>query len=481
MKCIHCRANAEADFANDLSTEQCKQIIKAVADYNRCVFIFTGGEPFERADIFELIEYANACGLVTSVATCGYDFDLQKAERLKRAGVLTLSFSLDSEDAKVHDNFRKTAGAFERTLAAIEVAKKAGLKFQINTTVTKLNIDKLPAILRIAEKAGAYCFNPFMLVPAGRGKELGDIAISSKEYEKALRIVAEMKAKSEIDVRFTCAPRFAAVFKENYPDAKKKVFGCLAANDFAFISHAGDVQTCGFLKISAGNVLELGSFGDIWQHSKLLNSIREKRFAGKCGGCEYVQICGGCRARAFAQTGDYLKSDPLCSYNSQVSTIIAAHIEDDKIDDVADAVNSLANVSHNYLRKHHYNLWFTLKSGNVEGIIKDLSEKFKTEFYSYPSTVRYKLDSKAIKKHNPPENYNALLCFRAGGAAAEFLCQLPQVSHCYERQTSANWPYNIYAMIHEQSNKRIEQIVAEFVREFGITKFQILPTVKSLK
>jgi radical SAM protein with 4Fe4S-binding SPASM domain len=317
LNCVHCRANADANFDSDLTTLQCKKIIKSVADYNRCVFIFTGGEPLERADIFELIGYADSLGLVTSVATSGYDLDEQKARHLKKLGVLTLSFSLDSDDAKIHNTFRRTEDAYERVMAAIENAKSAGLKFQINTTVTKLNIDKLPVLAELAEKAGAYCFNPFMLVPAGRGEDALGVAITPKEYEKALRIVADLKASRNIDVRFTCAPRFAAVFPEYYSDSKKKVYGCPAGNDFAFITHKGDLQTCGFLKISAGNILQTGSFAEIWERSDLLNSIRRKDFNGKCGACKYVRICGGCRARAFTMTGDCLGSDPLCAYKSQ--------------------------------------------------------------------------------------------------------------------------------------------------------------------
>jgi len=531
MNCIHCRASANADFADDLETIQCKKIIKSIADYNKCVLIFTGGEPFERNDIFELIDYANSCGLAISLATCGYNFDKEKAERLKKAGVLTLSFSLDSDDAKEHDNFRQTAGAFEKTLKAIDIAKTAGLKFQINTTVTKLNADKLPAIAKLSESLGAYCFNPFMLVPAGRGKELADIALSSKEYEKVLRTVADLKNTSEIEVRFTCAPRFAVVYSlavagtatHLAPAARGgvKVGGCLAASDFAFISHAGDVQTCGFLKISAGNILQTGDFASIWEKSDFLNSIRQKKFSGKCGSCNFVNICGGCRARAFAHSGDYLASDPLCDClapplqwrgyraanvnerSSSVSTLIAAHIEGNKIAEAADVINALPGVSHNYLRKHYYNLWFTLKSSNVEEIIKDLSKRFETDFYSFPSTVRYKLDLSAIKKHNPPDNFNALFCCRIDSviarspdesgrrsnlrhsdvfqAAAKYLCNLPQVSHCYQRKTFENWPYNLYAMIHETSSEQIEKIVAQFVSEFKIEQFQLLPTIRSLK
>lgn len=488
MKCLHCRASAQSDFTDDLTTAQCKQIIKAVADYNRCVLIFTGGEPFERDDIFELIDYADFCGLMVSVATCGYNFDKEKAERLKKAGVLTLSFSLDSDDAKMHDDFRQTEGAFKKTLAAIEIAKAAGLKFQINTTVTKLNACKLPAIARLSENLGAYCFNPFMLVPAGRGKGLADISLSSKEYEKVLRTVADLKANSVIDLRFTCAPRFAPVFTEKYPDSKKKAFGCLAAGDFTFISHAGDVQTCGFLKISAGNILQTGDFGAIWEKSDFLNAIRKKLFDGKCGNCDFMEICGGCRARAFAATGDYLAWDPLCSYNRPVSTLVAAHIDEDKLSAAADAVNALPNVSHNYLRKHYYNLWFTLKdtdSAAIDQTIKKLSYKFNTPFYSFPSTKHHKLDSSAIKRHNPPKNYNAMFCCRAGNdilkSAAKYLCDLPQVSHCYERKTYEHWPYNLYAMLHAEKDVQIDNIVAQFIGEFGIEQCQILPTVKSLK
>ena len=291
MNCIHCRASADADFKDDLTTEQCKKIIKSVADYNRCVLIFTGGEPFERNDIFELIDFAVFSRLAVSLATCGYNFDEIKAEKLKKSGVLTLSFSLDSDNADQHDNFRQTAGAFEKTLKAIDIAKKVGLKFQINTTVTKLNFKKLAELAKFAESLGAYCFNPFMLVPTGRGKDLSDIALSSKEYEKTLKAVAQLKANSNIEVRFTCAPRFAAVFKEMYPESNKKAFGCLAASDFAFVSHKGDVQTCGFLKIPAGNLLQTGDFGSIWEKSDFLNTIRQKKFAGKCGSCNYLETC----------------------------------------------------------------------------------------------------------------------------------------------------------------------------------------------
>jgi DNA-binding Lrp family transcriptional regulator len=173
------------------------------------------------------------------------------------------------------------------------------------------------------------------------------------------------------------------------------------------------------------------------------------------------------------------------------STLIAAHVEEDKLSAVADAINSLPNVSHNYLRNHYYNLWFTLKAPDshhvrsVSEIIKDLSEKFKTDFISFPAVRRYKLDSSAVKHHSPPDNFNALFCCEAAGdileSAAKYLCGLPQVSHCYERKTLGHWPYNLYAMLHETDLARIEKIVADFVGKFDIKQFQTLPTIRSLK
>ena len=190
----------------------------------------------------------------------------------------------------------------------------------------------------------------------------------------------------------------------------------------------------------------------------------------------------------MAQSGDWLASDPLCSYVSSVSTLVAAHIEEDKLSAVAQTINSLPSVSHNYLREHYYNLWFTLKDSDFGGIdktIKELSRKFKTDFFSFPAVKRYKLDTSAIKRHNPPDIFNALFCCKVNGtilqSAVRFLCDLPQVSHCLQRRTLPHWPYNLYAMLHEQDFERLRGATDDFVKKFDIEQSQILPTVKSLK
>jgi len=278
------------------------------------VIILTGGEPMERADIYELIEYGRELGLRMVTATCGYHITDSVAARLKGAGITAISFSLDGATAETHDAFRQKAGAFETVMVAIGNVRAAGIRFQVNTTFTNLNIAEAGAIAALAEGLGAYCFNPFILVPTGRGEKIRDLILSPAEYEKLLSNLAGLKQKSKIEVRVTCGPQFARICRSEKIDGADRVTGCLAATDFAFISARGDVQTCGFLEISAGNLMENNfDFADIWLNSKFLNDLRDlSKYKGACSGCVYLSVCRGCRARAYTMLGDYLQHDPIC-------------------------------------------------------------------------------------------------------------------------------------------------------------------------
>ena len=277
----------------------------------------------EREDVYELIEFGNSAGHRMAMATCGYSISDDIAKKLKDCGILTLSFSLDGSDATSHDSFRRVAGAFEITLAAIEKSRRYGIRFQINTTVTSRNIEHVPKIAHLAQKLGAYCFNPFILVPTGRGAAISNEILDPAKYEKLLRDLAEIKKEIPIDVRITCGPQFSRIMAQTDSKdflGKRKSKGCMAAGEFAFISYRGDVQTCGFLDISAGNIIDNdNNFADIWENSTFLNNIRNlSLYQGKCGKCEFIEICGGCRARAYTMTGDYLASDPICDYQPKL-------------------------------------------------------------------------------------------------------------------------------------------------------------------
>lgn len=318
FNCWHCRANAGlAGGEEELTTEQCKRILASVAQFNKCVIILTGGEPMERSDIYDIIRYGRRLGLRMVMGTCGYLIDDESITRLKEAGILTLSFSLDGASAETHDAVRQTKGAFDSAVNAAEIARRAGVRFQINTTISKINVNEVGTIAELAEKLGAYCFNPFILVPTGRGKEIADEILEPVEYETVLNKLLKIKLESRIQVRVTCGPQFARLCQqEKVKKLSGSPSGCMGGRGFGFISYRGDVQTCGFLDISAGNLIENGfDFANIWLGSEFLKEIRNPSgYKGKCRACEYIDICGGCRARAYAMTGDYLAADPVCNY-----------------------------------------------------------------------------------------------------------------------------------------------------------------------
>ena len=318
FNCRHCRANADcAGDEKELTTKQCEKILASIAEFNKCVIILTGGEPMERGDIYELIRYGRGLGLQMVMATCGYAIDDAAIAGLKEAGVSALSISLDGACAETHDAFRQTEGAFDLAVGAAEAARREGMRFQINTTITKGNVSEVPMIAELCEKLGAYCFNPFILVPTGRGKAIAGEILDPAEYETLLNELLRMKLDSEIEIRVTCGPQFARICKqEKLEKLNGSINGCMAGRGFGFISCRGDVQTCGFLNVSAGNLIENGfDFGSVWMGSEFLKEIRNmSAYKGNCGICEYVGLCGGCRARAYAMCGDYLAADPICNY-----------------------------------------------------------------------------------------------------------------------------------------------------------------------
>ena len=215
FNCRHCRANAGCgENEKELTAKQCKKILKSIADFNKCMIILTGGEPMERDDIYELIRYGRELGLQMVMATCGYAIDDESIDRLKEAGILTLSVSLDGASSETHDTFRQAEGAFDLAVKAAETARRMGVRFQINTTITKSNVNEVPMIAELAEKLGAYCFNPFILVPTGRGEKLAGEILKLAEYEKLLNKLLDIKLNSAIQVRVTCGPQFARICRE---------------------------------------------------------------------------------------------------------------------------------------------------------------------------------------------------------------------------------------------------------------------------
>ncbi|MFZ2655421.1 MAG: radical SAM protein [Victivallales bacterium] len=316
LNCIHCRAAAsDRQPGGELNTEEGFRLIDGIAKFAKPMLILTGGEPMTRPDIYDLASYANSRGLRVVMAPCGHLLTAESVEKIKSSGIKALSISLDGADASTHDAFRGSPGAFERSLAGIRCAREADIRFQINTTVSRLNVKQLPQILDLAENIGASAVDFFFLVPTGRGRALDAEMLPTSEYEKTLQWIAEERARRKIRVKTTCAPHFARISRSMESEAGPQG-GCLAGGGFVFVSHRGIMQPCGFLDMPCGDLRKADfNFGKLYLESEIFQTLRDPdRYGGKCSVCEFRMVCGGCRARAYAGGGDILAADPTCSH-----------------------------------------------------------------------------------------------------------------------------------------------------------------------
>jgi heme b synthase len=306
-------------------------VLDGIAAFARPIIILTGGEPMLRADIYHIAEYGTRLGLRMVMAPCGALLTGETCSALMKAGIRRISLSIDGAAAQSHDRFRGVAGAFESVMRGIGAAKSAELEFQVNTTITGMNVDQLPAIFDLAASLGAVSFHPFMLVPTGRGSTLADEALAPSEYERVLNWIYDHRSSSGMTVKPTCAPHYYRILRQREKLAGRAVTtethgldamtkGCLGGQGFVFISHIGIMQICGFLDVPAGDLRQTEfAVQPLWENSPLFRAMRDPDgYRGRCGRCDYRKVCGGCRARAFATGGDYLAEEPYCAYEPPV-------------------------------------------------------------------------------------------------------------------------------------------------------------------
>ncbi|MCJ7653849.1 MAG: radical SAM protein [Dehalococcoidia bacterium] len=335
--CAHCRSSSTAGaYKDELSTEECLRLIDRIVEVGKPVLILTGGEPLLRQDLFQIAGHAVRKGLRVVMGTNGTLITENVAAKLKETPISRVAVSIDFPTNELQDKFRGKVGAFEAVVSGIARLRQAGVEVQINSTITKLNVKYLNELLELALEAGAVAFHPFMLVPTGRGKGLQKVEMSPEEYEQTLNWVYDRQKElgSSIFFKPTDAPHYQRILKQrgsrtnpqavslgerSATKAKKDAVdsmtrGCLAGTGFCFISHRGRVQGCGYLDVEAGNIRDK-SFGEIWINSTLFRELRDlSNIKGKCSICEYKMVCGGCRARAYESTGDYLEAEPYCIY-----------------------------------------------------------------------------------------------------------------------------------------------------------------------
>ncbi len=346
LRCIHCRRITVADqlLPQDLKTTEAFNLIDQVASFAKPIFVLSGGEPLLRPDIFDIARYASDAGSIVALATNGTLIDANVAQRIKASGVRRVSISLDGADAATHDTFRG-AGAFDQVIAGMNHLRALGVEYQINTTVARHNVGKMPETLTMAKTLGALALHLFLLVPVGCGVEIADDQqITPAEYENVLNWMYDAEMQGGIELKATCAPHYFRITRQRQAEERRRGIvrerpashhrqehaggnghgargamnamtkGCLAGTGVCFISHRGEVFPCGYLPLEAGNIRQQ-SFREIWEGSTLFAQLRDPGLlGGKCGLCEFKNVCSGCRARAYGMTQEFLGEEPFCTY-----------------------------------------------------------------------------------------------------------------------------------------------------------------------
>jgi len=327
LNCVHCRASSNSGpYPGEMDTKGALSVIDQITEAGWPIVILTGGEPLLRKDIFTLAAYGADKGLRMVMGSNGTLITHDIAKQISQSGIKRVSISLDGATSKSHDQFRQVDGAFSRAMEGITQLKEQGVEFQINTTLTKRNLFEVKEMLDLSVRLGAVAHHVFLLVPTGRAKEMVGQELTAKEYEDTLHWFYQQQSVLPLQFKATCAPQFYRILQQ---EARAKgeelqreshgldavTRGCLAGISYCFVSHEGVIQPCGYLDLSAGDLRE-SSFQDIWDHSPIFGKLRDfSSYKGKCGRCKYIAVCGGCRARAYAATGDYMEEEPLCAYN----------------------------------------------------------------------------------------------------------------------------------------------------------------------
>jgi radical SAM protein len=342
LVCKHCRASAqERPHPDELSTEQAKALLSQAASFpRRPTVVLTGGDPLKRHDLIELLRHAAACGLEPVLTPSATPLATREAfERVREAGVRRLGISLDGADARTHDAFRGWEGSFQRTLGMLRAARDLDLAVQVNTTVCGRNVGQLDAIAELLASYGIAMWAVFFLVPVGRG--IDEEPLSAEACEQVFERLFHHARTQPYAVKTTEAPHYRRFVLQRGADplagparpsppaplpkgegkrwqaaarGHRAPLGVIDGRGIMFVSHTGEIYPAGFLPLCCGRFPQDSVVQTYQAHPTFLALRDPDHFKGKCGVCEYRQVCGGSRARAYAATGDPLESDPACVY-----------------------------------------------------------------------------------------------------------------------------------------------------------------------
>lgn len=327
LACVHCRACAiEKRNPFELTTDEGFRLLDEIRSFGDPLMVFTGGDPLKRPDLFPLLQRSVRLGLRTTVTPSATPLLTESAiEGFKECGVARMAISLDGPDAENHDGFRRVDGSFARTMFALAHARKISMPTQVNTTVTRNNVGRLDEIAQLVHLSGARLWSVFFLVATGRASASQDLA--AEEYEQVFRFLYDLSKTAPFDIKTTEAQhyrRYVAQRRkaegqngsghEAAPEVIQRQAGINDGKGFVFISHTGEIYPSGFLPLAAGNVRG-DSLTTVYRCSPLFRTLRDSdNLQGKCGECEYRNLCGGSRSRSYALTGNFMAEEPRCVY-----------------------------------------------------------------------------------------------------------------------------------------------------------------------
>lgn len=326
LACSHCRAEAQSRrHPEELDTAQSLELIRQLAEWKPPMLILTGGDPLMRRDALDLVREAADAGLHVGLSPSATQRLMQvDFAELKAAGVQRMSLSLDGATRETHDSFRGVEGTFDRTIEAVRRAHEVGLSLQINTTLTRGNMDEYEAFKNLMFELKPAMWSVFLLVPTGRAglKDMPDAA----DIERVFEDMAGLVGKAPFAVKTTEGHHFRRVVMKKMGGGAsaprpgmRSPLGIRDGRGVMFISHTGEVSPSGFLPMVCGNV-KTTSPAEIYRQHPLFVSLRDNdALGGKCGVCEFRTVCGGSRSRAYGVTGDPFAADPACVYQPKMA------------------------------------------------------------------------------------------------------------------------------------------------------------------
>ena len=315
LSCPHCYIDSTIRLEennSELTLQEARLVIDELSYLNeRLMLVLSGGEPLLRRDIYEIIEYASSGGFIPVLGTNGILLTKEVVRLLKEAGLRGAGVSIDSVNPEEHDRFRGLEGAWELSVSGLRYAREAGIETQIDVTLTDRNYQEIDRFIEFGAGLGVKAVNFFFLICTGRAMKAD---ISTSNYESALKDVADRVFKEKrLMVRARCAPHIYRILYDEGYSIPPGTRGCLAGRSYMRIDPEGNVTPCPYMPVIVGNIRE-SSLSEIWNESTYLRLLREGTYKGRCGSCEYTEICGGCRARAFVENGDMMDEDRLCGY-----------------------------------------------------------------------------------------------------------------------------------------------------------------------